>query len=233
MDRIRNTAVVTAALAAGALALSACGRDDADLVNGKTQFVNKCGACHQLARAGTKGTQGPSLDSAFTTPRQDGMTAKTVEGVVRRQIAHPRRNSIMPAGLVKGEDATDVAAYVGYAAGIKGKDTGPLADAGKPKTSNKPIAAQGGKLTIDAIDGTAFQTTVATAPAGQLTVVMPNKSPIQHNIELQGVAGAKGKIVGQGASSTFSVSLKPGKYTFFCAVPGHEEAGMKGTLTVK
>ena len=233
MHRIRNTALVATAFAAGAIALSACGRDDRDLVNGKTLFVNKCGACHQLSRAGTKGTQGPSLDAAFVTPRADGMTAKTVEGIVYRQIGHPRRDSIMPAGLVKGDDAWDVAAYVGQAAGMKGKDQGPLAEAGQPKTSNKPIAAKGGTLTIDAIDGTAFQSTQATAPAGKLTVKMPNKSAIGHNIELQGVAGAKGAVVNQGGTSTFSVDLKPGKYTFFCAVPGHEQAGMKGTLTVK
>jgi plastocyanin len=233
LHRLRNTALVTAALAAGALALSACGREDRDLISGKTLFVNKCGACHELARAGTKGTQGPSLDAAFVTARKDGMTAKTVEGVVFRQIAHPRRGSIMPAGLVKGEDAHDVAAYVGHAAGIGGKDIGPLAEAGKPKTSSKPIAAKGGKLTIAAVDGTAFQSTAATAKAGQVEVDMPNKSAIEHNIELKGVAGAKGKVVPQGQTSTFSVSLKPGKYTFFCAVPGHEAAGMKGTLTVK
>jgi plastocyanin len=233
LDRFRNIAVVTAALAAGAIALSACGRDDRDLVNGKTLFVNKCGACHVLARAGTKGTQGPSLDSAFVTARHDGMTAKTVEGIVYRQIGYPRKNSIMPKGLVKGQDAWDVAAYVGQAAGVKGKDQGPLAEAGQPKTSNKPIAAKGGTLTIDAIDGTAFQSTQATAPAGQLTVKMPNKSAIQHNIELKDVSGAAGKVVPQGGTSEFSANLKPGKYTFFCAVPGHEEAGMKGTLTVK
>jgi plastocyanin len=233
LDRFRNIALVTAALAAGAIALSSCGRDDRDLVNGKTLVVNKCGACHELARADTKGTQGPSLDSAFTTARSDGMTAKTVEGIVFRQIGHPRRGSIMPAHLVRGQDAWDVAAYVGYAAGITGKDQGPLADAGKPATSNKPIAAKGGTLTIDAIDGTAFQSTAATAPAGQLTVKMPNKSSIGHDIGLHGVSGAQGKVVQQGGTSTFSVSLKPGKYTFFCSVPGHEEAGMKGTLTVK
>jgi plastocyanin len=233
LDRFRNTALAATALAAGAIALSACGRGDSDLINGKTLFVNKCGACHQLARAGTKGTQGPSLDAAFATPRHDGMTAKTIQGVVRRQIAHPRRNSIMPAGLVKGDDANDVAAYVGFAAGIQGKDQGPLADAGKPKTSGKPAVAKGGVLTIDAIDGTAFSATAASAPAGQLTVKMPNKSSIGHNIELKGVSGAAGKVVNQGGVSTFSVSLKPGKYTFICAVPGHEQAGMKGTLTVK
>jgi plastocyanin len=233
LDRFRNIALVTAALAAGAITLSACGRDDRDLVNGKTLFVNKCGACHQLARADTKGTQGPSLDAAFETPRADGMTAKTVEGIVYRQIGHPRRGSIMPAGLVKGADAHDVAAYVGSAAGIKGKDQGALAEAGKPATSSKPIAAKGGTLTIDAIDGTAFQSTQATAPAGKLTVNMPNKSSIGHDIALKDVAGAHGKVVNQGGTSTFTVDLKPGKYTFYCTVPGHEQAGMKGTLTVK
>jgi plastocyanin/mono/diheme cytochrome c family protein len=233
LHRFRHTALATAALAASAIALSACGRDDADLINGKTEFVGKCGSCHVLARAGTKGIQGPSLDAAFTTPRKDGMTAKTVEGVVLRQIAHPRRNSIMPKGLDKGDDAHDVAAYVGYAAGIGGKDTGPLADAGKPKTSNKPIAAKGGKLTIDAIDGTAFLSTAATAPAGALEIDMPNKSSDQHNIELKDVPNAAGKVVGKGQTSSIKVDLKPGKYTYFCAVPGHEAAGMKGTLTVK
>ena len=233
MHRFRNTAIATAAMATLAIGLAACGRDDADLIKGKTAFVTQCGGCHTLARAGTKGTQGPNLDAAFATARDDGMTAKTVEGVVKRQIAHPRRGSVMPAGLVKGDQASNVAAYVGYAAGIKGKDTGALAQAGAPKASTKPIAAQGGKLTIAATDGTAFESTVATAKAGQLTVVMPNKSPLQHNIALKGVSGAAGKVVSQGASSTFTVTLKPGKYTFFCELPGHEAAGMKGTLTVK
>jgi plastocyanin len=161
------------------------------------------------------------------------MTAQTIEGVTFRQIAHPRRGSIMPKDLVKGQDAKDVAAYVGYAAGKPGKDTGPLAAAGQPKVSNKPIAAKGGTLTIEAIDGTAFASTAATAPAGQLTITMPNKSALPHNIELKDVSGAKGDIVNQGGKSEFSVDLKAGKYTYFCAVPGHEAAGMKGTLTVK
>jgi plastocyanin len=233
LDRFRHTALVAAFLAAGALALSACGRDDVNLVKGKEQFVSNCGGCHTLARAGTKGVQGPNLDAAFVTARRDGMTAKTVQGVVRHQIAYPLRNSGMPPMLVKGDTANDVAAYVGFAAGQPGKDSGPLAEAGQPKSSNKPIAAKNGTLTIDAVDGTAFSSTKATAPAGQVTVKMPNKSPLQHDIVLQGVPGAHGKLVSQGGTSTFSVSLKPGSYTYFCSVPGHEAAGMKGTLTVK
>jgi mono/diheme cytochrome c family protein len=112
------------------LPLGACGRDEPDLTNGKAQFVEKCGSCHTLARAGTAGTQGPSLDTAFQTALADGIGRSTVQGIVNKQILHPRRNSIMPAGLVKGEDARDVAAYVGYAADRSGEDQGALATAG-------------------------------------------------------------------------------------------------------
>ena len=62
---------------------------------------------------------------------------------------------------------------------------------------------------------------------------MPNQSPIQHNISITGPVSGKGPIIGQGATSSFQVTLKPGTYTFLCDVPGHAAAGMKGTLTVK
>jgi plastocyanin len=233
LDRFRHAALAAAALAAASVALAACGRDNADLANGKTLFVSHCGACHALARANTKGTQGPNLDDAFSADRQDGMTAKTVEGVVVHQIGYPRRGSIMPAKLVKGQDATDVAAYVGFAAGIPGKDQGALATAGQVQTSNKPAVEKNGKITIDAVDGTAFSAKTARAKPGKVTFDMPNKSPLDHNIALKGVPGAAGKIIPHGAVSTFTATLKPGKYTFYCEVPGHEAAGMKGTLTVK
>jgi len=127
------------------LPLAACGRDEPDLSNGKAQFVEKCGSCHELGRAGTAGTQGPSLDSAFQTALADGIDRDTIEGIVHKQILHPRRNSIMPAGLVKGDDAGDVAAYVGYAAARSGDDEGALATAGlaQAKTGDQIFTAAG------------------------------------------------------------------------------------------
>jgi cbb3-type cytochrome c oxidase subunit III len=142
----RPALAVAAALIAVGLALGACGsRDEPDLSNGKAQFVEKCGQCHQLARAGTAGTQGPSLDAAFQAALAEGMDRDTVEGVVEDQIAHPRRNSIMPPGLVKGADASDVAAYVGYAAARPGDDEGALASAGLAQaTTGEQIFTAGG-----------------------------------------------------------------------------------------
>jgi mono/diheme cytochrome c family protein len=128
-----------------ALPLGACGRDEPDLETGKAQFVAKCGSCHTLSRAGTAGTTGPDLDTAFQTALADGMDRDTVEGIVHRQILHPRVDSVMPAGLVKGEDANDVAAYVGYATGRKGQDEGALASAGlaQAKTGDQIFTAAG------------------------------------------------------------------------------------------
>ena len=36
---------------------------------------------------------------------------------------------------------------------------------------------------------------------------------------------------GTGKSDELKVDLKPGKYTFYCDIPGHREQGMEGTLT--
>jgi mono/diheme cytochrome c family protein len=141
----RNPLAATLCAVALALPLGACGREEPDLTAGKAAFVEKCGSCHVLARAGTAGTQGPSLDAAFQTALADGFDRDTVEGIVHDQILHPRNNSAMPAGLVKGELARDVAAYVGYAVDRPGEDQGALATAGlaQAKTGEQIFTAAG------------------------------------------------------------------------------------------
>ena len=110
--------------------LAGCGEEDADLVNGKALFVEQCGTCHALERAGTQGAQGPNLDEAFGPSRSDGLGRATVQGVVQDQIANVRSGSSMPEDLVTGKDARDVAAYVAEVAGMPGEDAGQLASAG-------------------------------------------------------------------------------------------------------
>jgi plastocyanin len=218
--------------------MSGCGRDySADLVNGKKLFIGKgtCGSCHTLQHAGTKGNQGPNLDAAFENARQHGFGDTVIEGVVDDQIQTPRRGSVMPADLVKGDDRLDVAAYVAQVAGKPGQDTGLLASVGGNQNANKVAVEKAGKLTIPADPSGAllFLFGKAQATPGPVTIEMPNQSPIQHNISITGPVNGKGPIIGTGAVSSFSVTLKPGNYTFLCDVPGHAAAGMKGTLTVK
>jgi mono/diheme cytochrome c family protein len=222
--------------ALGASVLAGCGESNRqpDLVNGKKLFTGAgtCGSCHTLARAGTKATAGPNLDTAFEVARKDGFGKTAIEGVVRDQINIPRRDSAMPADLVTGNDRDDVAAYVAEVAGRSGKDTGALAAVGGNPYADKSTTAKAGKLVIPADPQSRlyFQFAKATAPPGPLTISMPNPSTIDHNIAIQG--DGKGPVVGGGGDSTFKTTLKPGTYEYLCQVPGHEVT-MKGTLTVK
>jgi cytochrome c551/c552 len=144
VNALRNTVKALAAVAM-ALPLAGCGRDEADLSNGKAQFVQTCGSCHALSRAGTQGPTGPDLDAAFRGALRAGMDRETVEGVVRDQIANPRKDSQMPANLVTGDDARDVAAYVAFATDKAGQDQGALAQAGlEGATSGRQIFVAAG-----------------------------------------------------------------------------------------
>jgi plastocyanin len=78
-----------------------------------------------------------------------------------------------------------------------------------------------------------FNTSKLSAKAGKVTITMTNPSPLQHDVSIKGGVNAKGSVVGQGGKSTVTVTLKPGKYTFYCSVDGHEAAGMTGELDVK
>jgi uncharacterized cupredoxin-like copper-binding protein len=100
-------------------------------------------------------------------------------------------------------------------------------------------AATGGASSVDISTPSgstlAFDQKDASAKAGSVTVSLDNKQPLQHDVA---IADSSGKVLGQtnlvssGTAST-TVDLQPGTYTFYCTVPGHKEAGMEGTLTVK
>jgi len=229
-----------AVLIPGALALFAAGgcaikHPTADLVRGKQLFVAKCGSCHTLSHATTSGTVGPNLDDAFRQDRADGVKSTSIQGLISYWIQYPNTQGAMPAGIYKGQKAQDVAAYVAHVASLPGQDTGALATA-VATVAQKPAVEKNGALEIDA-DSTGqlkFLASSASAKPGKVTVRMKNASSTPHDIGVKGGGlNQVGAVVTGGGLSTVSVSLKPGTYTFFCSVDGHEAAGMKGTLTVK
>ena len=77
-----------------------------------------------------------------------------------------------------------------------------------------------------------FNTNKLSAKAGKITITMTNPSSLPHDIAIKGGATAQGNVVTQGGKSVVTITLKPGKYTFYCSVDGHEAAGMNGELDV-
>ncbi len=127
------------------------------------------------------------------------------------------------------DDETDTGA--GGATAETTAETGAMEDEKKAGGKELAIAA--------ASDGSLkFDKTELTAQAGEVTIVMDNPSAVPHAVSVEGNGvdeeGSGGTAgVGQGETSTVTANLEPGTYTFYCPVPGHEEGGMKGTLTVE
>ena len=91
--------------------------------------------------------------------------------------------------------------------------------------------------TVSAVEkssgGLGYSKSTITVKHGKVTLKMGNPSSLPHGVGVTGHGIDKdGKTVGKGGTSTVTVSLKKGTYTFYCHVPGHRAAGMKGKLIV-
>jgi plastocyanin len=80
-----------------------------------------------------------------------------------------------------------------------------------------------------------YTQTALSTTAGKVTIDFANQSSVPHNVVLINSAN---KILGQtpifsNGSKSFRVALPPGTYTYYCSVPGHRQAGMQGTITVR
>jgi cytochrome c2 len=161
-------ALLPAALLLFVLGGCAIKHPTANVVQGKEMFVSKCGSCHTLSHAGTTGTIGPNLDDAFRQDRSDGVKSTSIQGLVDYWIRYPSNQGVMPPGLYKGQDAQNVAAYVGQVAAIPGQDTGQLAQAGAVQGTS----AASGKQVFAGIGGCGACHTLAAA--GTTGTVGPN-----------------------------------------------------------
>ena len=77
-----------------------------------------------------------------------------------------------------------------------------------------------------------FSPASIAVPVGQkVTFTLNNTGVVQHDLTFQGAGFTLSANPGQTATSEFTFD-KPGVFDFFCSIPGHKDAGMKGTLTV-
>jgi uncharacterized cupredoxin-like copper-binding protein len=133
-----------------------------------------------------------------------------------------------------------ILALLGVALGAAGcgsnkKKTSSTTPATSTTTSSSAAGTQTLKLSADEGGGLYFNKTKLSAKSGKVTLVMsnPGSSGLTHGIAVEGNGVDKdGPIVAPGKTSTLTVSLKPGRYEFYCPFDGHKAKGMEGTLTV-
>jgi plastocyanin len=134
----------------------------------------------------------------------------------------------------------------GQQAGASETSPQPATPGGQPEASSggnqqpvQTVSSAGASTTLNVTspaDGSlVFQPDGLTAKPGNVTISYDNPSPVPHSIA---VATSNGNVLGevqpftQGKQSVDLTNLAPGKYVFYCTVPGHREAGMQGDLTV-
>ena len=144
-----------------------------------------------------------------------------------------------------------VATIASAVAGCGGTDSEQTASTStSTPTPTAASAATGGKLTVRMTEY-AFTPSDTTAKAGKLTISAPNDGKVEHELVLLKTdadpaalpkdgdevdeSTSVGEIsdVAAGETKEHSFRLKPGKYVMVCALPGHYESGMYGSLTVK
>jgi plastocyanin len=130
-------------------------------------------------------------------------------------------------------------AVVGLAACGGSSNSNSTTAASTPAATTPAAGGGGGGSTVNISTPSgstlAYNQKSVSANAGNVSIDFNNAQPLQHDVT---VADSSGKVLGatslvSSGSATANVNLQPGTYTFYCSVPGHREAGMQGTLTVK
>jgi len=81
--------------------------------------------------------------------------------------------------------------------------------------------------------GLRYSQTVLHAHSGKIEIVFLNHAMMKHNVWVEKGETELGHSATIGMGTTkFLVTLKAGSYNYYCSVPGHEDAGMHGTLVV-
>jgi plastocyanin len=116
-----------------------------------------------------------------------------------------------------------------------GDDDDTTGEAAAEDTTTHEDGMEGTHLTLTADpDGAlSFDTTELTAAAGEVTIELVNESGNAHNVEVEGNGVEEVSETISEGSTELTLTLEPGEYEFYCAIPGHKEGGMEGTLTVE
>ncbi len=139
------------------------------------------------------------------------------------------------AGIAVGAVVTGAAVAQGVPSAVTGTPSPQAPVVGTPAGSPgaSPAASGAGTTVQVSTVDLAFDPKILTIPANtNAQVVITNKGSLQHDFVIDELK-VKSKLLNGGESDTVTINAKAGTYQYYCSVPGHKEAGMVGTLTVK
>jgi mono/diheme cytochrome c family protein len=205
---VRRRAAVGLALFA-LLPLGGCGTgglaEEASTGNGRELFIEKCGGCHALADAGTRGTIGPNLDDAFAVPIEEGFDESSIREVVLGQMRfpvapmpEPDAPEMFPPGEYTEEERDEamksIAAYVASVAG-RPPSGGGAAAAGGGTTTGAGTTTGGGTTT--ARTGTTARTDTSDAGGADGRALFTGNCASCHTFAAAGSSGTIGPNLDQ------------------------------------
>ncbi len=81
-----------------------------------------------------------------------------------------------------------------------------------------------------------FDPSTLSEKSGTLVFFLVNGGTVSHDLVIRDSSGTRlggSDLISAGDTFVFTINnLAAGTYTYFCDQPGHEQSGMKGTLTV-
>jgi uncharacterized cupredoxin-like copper-binding protein len=91
----------------------------------------------------------------------------------------------------------------------------------KPAETKVPVSETEFKITMGSTN----------LKAGEIAFEVSDDGKIPHDLAIKGTSD-KTKEIAPGSNAELKVTLKPGTYVLYCSIPGHEQAGMKQSITV-
>jgi iron uptake system component EfeO len=134
--------------------------------------------------------------------------------------------------VVRSARLARISAAVGAVA-LVAAACGPASPGASGGSSAAPATGAPGTVAVEAKEYT-FTPSTISVPAGAVTFTVKNTGTEEHEFEIFKGEAVVDEIEGlvPGLTKNLTVTLAAGDYAFMCKLNGHDQLGMKGTLTV-
>lgn len=103
-------------------------------------------------------------------------------------------------------------------------------------SGGEPAASSAQAVEVQATDRLRFEPATITVKSGTpVRLTLMNDGALDHDWVVENLDGRKVQVEAKPKASATGefTPTAPGTYEFYCSIPGHREAGMKGTLVVQ